>query len=404
MARMGLALLDWWANWRRHLLWLAVIIMILAGSLRFAEEVPRLLWDPGQRGAHDLKLRHDEVVRWFAGKPVYGEMRAAVYPPATYALLWPFLGWLDEESARWFWALTSLTGLVGVVCLALLGSSAGSIQERFFVALIPLSMYATWVTIGNGQLVLHVLPALVAGLVLLHADKRDWRKNCSGAALVLFALVKPNLALPFCFLAMLAPAGLASTVIILLGYGALTLLAASFQEQGLLRLLDEWLTAATSMAHRGAGAGSYANLHAWLTYVGLEQWYTALALAVAAVLGLWTYRHRQADLWVIMGVTALVARLWTYHRVYDDLLCLLPMVSLFRIAKQSEPACAGAAGMLLALLWAAALGPARLHAFPPPWNVMFESGQAVAWLLALIFLIDYVRRCDRSSWEFNPSA
>jgi len=37
-----------------------------------------------------------------------------------------------------------------------------------------------------------------------------------------------------------------------------------------------------------------------------------------------------------MAVAALTARFWTYHRWYDDLLILIPMIALFRIAKEAE--------------------------------------------------------------------
>ena len=59
-------------------------------------------------GAIDLKFRCLEVQAWLAGSPVYDEIDHGVYPPATYALLWPFLGWGDFPVTRWFWAFTSL--------------------------------------------------------------------------------------------------------------------------------------------------------------------------------------------------------------------------------------------------------------------------------------------------------
>ena len=49
-------------------------------------------------------------------------------------------------------------------------------------------------------------------------------------------------------------------------------------------------------------------------------------------LGVWLYRHRRVDLWLQLGVIAVVARLWAYHRLYDDVLVVLALVALFRIA------------------------------------------------------------------------
>ena len=64
----------------------------------------------------------------------------------------------------------------------------------------------------------------------------------------------------------------------------------------------------------------------------LLKWQTPASLLVLFLLGCWTLRHRAGDVGLIFGVTAIVARFWTYHRVYDDLLILLPMVALFPIA------------------------------------------------------------------------
>ncbi|KPL15508.1 MAG: hypothetical protein AMJ93_16560 [Anaerolineae bacterium SM23_84] len=115
-------------------------------------------------------------------------------------------------------------------------------------------------------------------------------------------------------------------------------------------------------------------------------------------LGFWTYRHRHGDFWLLLGVTALVARFWTYHRLYDDLLVLFPMVALFRIAKRG-PSTDGSdvvAGMLLTITIFAMLAPARLRYAPWPWYLLFTGGHALVWITVLIFLLDRARREKRA--------
>jgi len=51
-------------------------------------------------------------------------------------------------------------------------------------------------------------------------------------------------------------------------------------------------------------------------------------------LGLWTQLHRRVDPWLLLGVAAPVAGFCTYHRLYGDVLVLLPMVPLFHVAKR----------------------------------------------------------------------
>jgi hypothetical protein len=36
-------------------------------------------------------------------------------------------------------------------------------------------------------------------------------------------------------------------------------------------------------------------------------------------------------------VAAIVARLWAYHRLYDDLLLILPLIALYRLARSDAP-------------------------------------------------------------------
>ncbi|MCJ7620122.1 MAG: hypothetical protein MUP64_07900 [Anaerolineae bacterium] len=117
-------------------------------------------------------------------------------------------------------------------------------------------------------------------------------------------------------------------------------------------------------------------------------------MLVFAALGFWTYEHRKGDFWILLGVTALVARMWTYHRVYDDVLVLLPMVALFRIAKR-EAASQGAsvaAGLLLAATILAMLAPARWEHFAWPWSFAFTGGHTLVWIVVLGFLLDRARR------------
>ena len=73
---------------------------------------------------------------------------------------------------RWFWAITAVPALAWLIYLVLSASGATSLLERIAVGLVPLSIYATNVTIGNGQLVLHLLPPLIAGIVLANGQGR----------------------------------------------------------------------------------------------------------------------------------------------------------------------------------------------------------------------------------------
>src|SRR3972149_8017456 len=157
-------------------------------------------------------------------------------------MLWPLLGWIEGLTlARWFWAASTLGALVWLVYLVVKESGANTPLKQVFVALIPLSMNATGCTIGNVQLTVYIIPALLAGLLLLQKGKQNWSKDILASAFMLSALVKPSITVPFFWIVLFVSGRLRPAFLITLGYIGLTLFAVSFQEPGLLSLLRGWL-------------------------------------------------------------------------------------------------------------------------------------------------------------------
>ena len=379
---IDLMLRPWWARHGPIILRSAVQFMAAVALAWLGYETWRLLWQQGYWGAIDLRIYHELIHDWFAGRPIYREVRTAIHPPATYVILWPFLGWVSVTSARWVWAVTTVAAVSWLICLVVRESRADTPLERAFVALMPLSMYATGATIGNGQLIIHLLPTLVFGLGLLDSRRLGWRTDLSAAVLFLWTLVKPSVSIPFFWIVLFCAGRLRAAVLVAIGYGGLTLFAASFQQSSFLTLLRDWL------ANPGLGLRGEANLQAWLVTLGLREWAFPAAALLLTALGLWTYLHRHVDCWLLLGVTALAARLWTYHRWYDDLLILLPMVALFRITKTGPSDGSDIlAGVLLAVSVLAMLAPGGLYLFPSPWNTIYLSVQVFVWLAVLFFLL-----------------
>ncbi len=162
-------------------------------------------------GAIDVYNRFVETRSWFRGENVYAIHPDAVYPPASYALLGIVLNGLRWKIVKVLWYGLSLAS-VGVLSWQLVRHSLSQTRlERVFLGLMPFAFYATGAAVGNGQLVVFVLP-LVLNAVLL--------------------------------------------------------------------------------------------------------------------LGAWIFRNRQADLRLLLAVTASVARIWIYHRWYDDLLLIIPLITV----------------------------------------------------------------------------
>ncbi len=347
------------------------------------------------QGAKDLRFRQNEVHRWFARSPVYTQQKEAVYPPASYPMLWPFLGWLDFTKARWLWAITTAFIVVWIAHMFLKESGARTPQERAFIILLVLSTYPVNVTIGNGQLTVHVLAALLGGILILEKARPVSHRSLIAALLVLMSLVKPSITVPFFWVVLFVSGRLRVPFLALMGYVLLSLLAASFQESGLATLLQDWMKNAQSVT------GGYANLYTWLAAMGIPRWSSLGSVLLLVMLGGWTYWHRHDDLWRLLGVTAIVARFWTYHRLYDDLLILFPIITLFRIAKSGPRADAHdvVATVLLSISSAALFIPGTLYRLPVPWGLPFRIGQTIVWVLILFFLLYHK---ESSSINANP--
>ena len=190
----------------------------------------------------------------------------------------------------------------------------------------------------NGQLALHLLPMVVAGLLFLLRRPPSWRRDLGGAALLLLSLAKPTLTAPFMWIAITARRPLPPAALLGLGYVGLTVASSFFQPGGPVGLMGQFAGGAARDAARAAGL-SHADLHAWIEALRLGGGYTVASLAALAALGWWTiFRARDADPWVKLGVAAIVARVWTFHFRYDDMLLIVPLISLIRLVSRRERA------------------------------------------------------------------
>ncbi|HEY4283675.1 MAG TPA: glycosyltransferase family 87 protein [Chthoniobacterales bacterium] len=385
-----------WMRYRDRLLTIIAIFMAAAAALKLGLEFHRLTVDSGPKGAIDLKNLHLWVTSWFAGTPIFQQIDAALYPPATYALLWPLLGWMSLSTARWFWAATSIGALAAIIVVIWRISGAETRRDKIFVALLLLSINGTGVAIGNGQLILHLLATFLAGVLLLERKSETFAADLIAAALLTWTLVKPNVAAPFLWVLLFAWGRRRPAFLMLLLYAILTATAATFQKDNLLTLFQRCLSKASEATSQFPGTR---NIHSLLIAVGWQKWIVLSSILMFVALGIWTYRYRLADKWVLIAVAALVARLWTYHRLYDDVLILLPELALFRIAKQDARSSRGAvAGVLLVLMALAMLCPTRFlnqpteWAWASDWTCVFGVSHDILWLLVLGYLVIYARQ------------
>jgi hypothetical protein len=404
---VALPLQKIWFAHQTLILRIAIAVMAAAAVVFLTYEFWRLLFQSNFIGAIDLKQRYLETRCLFSGGNPYRQLKTAMYPPASYVMLWPFVGWLKIGAVRWLWAITTIASLALLSYLTVRISRADTPLLRTLVALLPFSMYATGATIGNGQLPIHCLTALMLAIFLLQKPQRTWREDSFIASFFLFALVKPALAAPFFWIILLKPGGIRPAIVVGVGYAVLTWFGASFQELNSLQLFAawheraaagvEWSNAAASAiwGHAMFEVNIYGliNVSGLLSALGLGQWNLPVSLLTLTGLGIWIYFHRGVDIWVLAGVAAFVDRFWTYHMWYDDLLILLPMIALLRIIHQESTTLQRRwrAGILFAMTTIVMLAPGGLYLFPPPWNQLYVGVQTLLWLAGLLFLLQQAR-------------
>ncbi len=337
--------------------------------------------------ALDLGSRAVAVERWFSGQELYA-YQSSTYPPASYVLLWPLLGWLSLAHASWLWTLLYAATLGWMATLCARHQAIASHSARWFAAMVFLSLTATSAAVWLGQLVPLSMAAIVGAMFLLHPppdQKLGWQREVLAGALLLFALAKPSVAAPFLWLVLWKPMRLRLGLGVIVGYAILTLVALWFQHNATHEVTLWAQTVNRDGAHLSEG---YANLRAWAEALGIKQWSNPLSLVIWLWLGYWTYRHRHLDRLLLLSITALVARLWTYHNIYDDMLLAIPMLLLLQIALNAAPSAQRVCARGLVITFVA------LMILPPNW--FFEQSlpglaartlMAGAMVLSLLFLV-----------------
>jgi hypothetical protein len=386
-----------WLQSRNTLMRCAMTLMIVLAVIRLGYEFWRLTSMAGLDGAHDLYLRYDEVQSWFSCLPVYQDpSRPGGYAPASYMMLWPFVGWLDFRQVRWLWAATSALSLGGLMHLIIKESGARTPRERTFWVLMLLSVYPVAITIGNGQLGIHIMLALIGCVHILSPERRiTFRYDLLAAMLFVFALTKLNFTVPFLWVVLFMPKRLRPITLVGFGYGLLTLLAVSFRTEPAWILISDFVRMTSELVNKQPGA-HLANL---MVALGLEWWVSLGSIVLLGSLGVWVYINRYADIWILFGVSGIIARLWTYHRMYDDLLIFLPMIALYRIIRQAHRVSRyiWTGSILFMCGWIGLEIPGTLGRMPFPWNLPYDIGQTMIWLAMLVFLLIYARQTKRST-------
>jgi hypothetical protein len=101
------------------------------------------------------------------------------------------------------------------------------------------------------------------------------------------------------------------------------------------------------------------------------------------------WRYRRVDIWILIGVASLFARLWTYHRLYDDLLAFPAAIALYRLATRDRDTFAAIAFVLMV---GSLVAPSNRINYGGGWGDLSRIGEQSAWIAGMVFLMWRARR------------
>ncbi len=394
---------EWLSRHKEKFLTGAICFLVVLGAPRLFYQVWRLLMRDGGNGANDLQLLRQWIIDWFEGKPIY----SYILFPATFPTLWPITGWLSIEATRWLWLALYAIAFWGLVRILKSGAVVRDGKETVLLALFVLTIYPTGVTIGNGQMALLLLPAVVAGLIISReGGLTPWRR-AAAVALLIFSSSKLPVTAPFFLILMISLKDIKTMTAVGVSYVALTFFSLSFRKMSIPEFTARW----TDETPGVVTVGGHGNIHHFLGPLGIENVLLPSSVLMLAALAVWIYKFRKTDFWVQLGVAAIVARLWAYHRLYDDLLIIIPMAALLRLLRngslsENERA---AAIVIFAVSVVSFLIPGFFLQFPHPWEALFQGMQIFIWLSLLVFLLYYAYTTNRKKSAgtepgFNPDS
>jgi hypothetical protein len=164
------------------------------------------------------------------------------------------------------------------------------------MAIIPLATYGAGATIGNGQLIVHLMPALLSGLLLLREDNDNWKNDLAASFMLLLAFVKPSVAVPFFWIVLFVPGRVRPACLLVTGYLILTLLAALINQTGPVSLIQAWIKIGMKTATQASIKFDKASIHGLMSALGHPELNSVASLFLLSGLGIWVFLNRHKDM------------------------------------------------------------------------------------------------------------
>lgn len=382
---------------------LVILLLSLITVSRLLDGYSSLLdlQEVGKKSAVDLKQRHKEVTTWFKGEIVYKKLKNTVYPPASMVALYPITGWLSLANTRILWAFLMTVGIGWLIYFLLKINPKNAALEKVAIIILVAGCPSTFITILHGQLILFVLPLVLLSLLLFYQYPVSWKRDLLICFLFTLSLVKPTISAPFFLLLLFGKNGFRVAVSIVILYLFFTLFALSFQAANPLELLSAWFHKAAHTYDDGD-----ANLQQVTRKVtNFNKGNFIFSIIFLGIYAIWLYFNRHKNYWLIIGTTAIFARLWIYHRMYDNLLIVIGMAALYAIwqAKKDTKWINHFAATLLSLNYLLMFIPGPLKDLLLSDKGTIAEIQSILWTISFLFLGVYIQLFDKTNSRIKLS-
>jgi hypothetical protein len=290
-----------------------------------------------KRNGVPLNLGEDRAER------TAGLLRGCSYPPWAMLTLDLIVPPVSQEAARRWFAAMNAIALLGIAAWAYASPPAIPPSHRLLLAGGALAVFSNAVVLRVGQ-ISTVMTLFLVGMSVLECRGR----SATAGLMLALAAAKPHMSAPFG--ALLLMRGRWKGLATLLAYLVVSSAVVCFQVGE-----SPW----KMFGQLGRGVSDYApDAHLGildpLKLLGLPASViisTGLLLGGAITAGLvWRFRERPTG--HLMAIAAVVGQLWTYHRRYDEVVIVLLLVALGRLAVEQRTRIAWTGFVIVGLsLW-----------------------------------------------------
>lgn len=377
---------------------ISVLVLTIISTVWLIHQFCRLffessfIWQSSVKGGIDLLSRYKEFHYWIDGDLVYGKIKTSVYPPASYVMLAPLLIWSDIQIIKVILSIGYIISLFFLIKIIITKSGCTGKFNMVFAGLIPLAMYPAGASIGNGQITLLIFPFLLYGILLVKDEKSSLSKDLLFSFLILVSLIKPNISAPFLWIALIFASRLRPVILVIGGYLLLTMISIYFQDQPTDIIIKNYISSVQGMLF-STEYKSYDPANILMKYIVENRFLIPVSIILFFILGWWIYTSKRTDIWLLLGVTAILTRYLSYHRWYDDILILIPIITLLRYLnnENSGRLTKYFSFTLLSLTLLFTMAPGGFYLFSEPYKSIYMILQNVIFLTTLIFFIILTR-------------